>query len=185
MKIGVMAGAFDLCHAGHMRAFRNAKKQCDKLVVFLHTDPSVERPEKHAPIMSIEERHSILEGIRYIDEVIEYDTEGELYVLLAGGDERFQGQASFRFLGEDWKGKEYTGHDINIPIIWEPREHGFSSSELRARIALTEKGVVTGDMLRFLPDFVEEHWPKGISEDRGMAITICGLLLAEYGKQGV
>jgi len=127
-----MAGAFDLCHAGHVLAFRNAKKDCDYLIVGLHRDPSIERPEKHTPIMSVGERRIILEGIRYIDLIVEYDTEEELMMLLNG--ESLGMKPDVRFLGQDWKGKPYTGHELGIPILWEDRSHGYSSSELRDRI---------------------------------------------------
>lgn len=133
MKVGITAGAFDLCHAGHMLAFRNAKDHCEKLIVALHRDPSVERPEKHKPIMSLQERHIILQGIRYIDSIVQYDTEEELVELLK------HKRPDVRFLGEDWKGKPFTGHELNIPIVWESRDHGYSSSELRHRIAIAEQ----------------------------------------------
>lgn len=136
-KIGITAGAFDLCHAGHMRSFRNAKVNCDFLVVALHVDPSVERPEKHKPIMTLTERLEILDGIKYIDQVIVYNTEKELLAILDGSS-KLVGKPAVRFLGDDWRGKPYTGHELALPIIWENRSHGFSSSELRRRIAIAE-----------------------------------------------
>lgn len=129
MKIGITAGAFDLCHAGHILMFKEARENCDFLIVLLHRDPSIERANKNKPVMSVEERRIILKGIRYIDMVIEYDTEAELVVLLKGIN------PSIRFIGKDWMGKKYTGWDLPIEIFWNERSHGFSSSELRKRIA--------------------------------------------------
>ena len=131
-KRGVTAGAFDLCHAGHILMFKEARGHCDHLTVLLQGDPSLDRPQKNKPIMSLEERKIILEGIRYIDEVITYQTEEELYELLQ------KLSPDVRIIGADWKGKEYTGHDLAIPVIFNSRDHAFSTTELRKRIADAE-----------------------------------------------
>ncbi len=70
MRLGVIAGNFDIIHPGYMKMFKECKANCDKFLVFLHTDPTIERPEKIKPILSVEERTEILQGIRYIDEVV-------------------------------------------------------------------------------------------------------------------
>src|ERR1700691_4529905 len=82
-KVGFTAGAFDLCHAGHMLMFEEAKGVCDHLIVGLHSDPSLDRPDsKNKPIMSVEERKIILNAIRWIDEIVVYDTEADLLNIL-------------------------------------------------------------------------------------------------------
>lgn len=134
-KVGVTVGAFDLCHAGHVLMFKEAKEVCDYLIVGLHSDPSLDRPEKHKPIMSLEERKIILEGIRYIDEIFVYDTERQLYEILKENTHGFD----VRIIGSDWKGKEYTGHRLPIEMYFNTRDHGFSTSELRRRIYEAEK----------------------------------------------
>ena len=134
-KVGVTVGAFDLCHAGHVLMFKEAKEVCDYLVVGLHSDPSIDRPEKHKPIMSLKERRIILEGIRYIDEIFEYDTEAQLYEILKENKQGFD----VRIIGADWKGKEYTAHDLPIEMYFNSRDHGFSTTELRRRIYEAEK----------------------------------------------
>ena len=73
-KVGFTCGAFDLCHAGHFLMFKDCKEVCDYLIVGLHTNPNLDRKNKNIPIQSIEERKIILEGIKYIDEIILYDT---------------------------------------------------------------------------------------------------------------
>lgn len=135
-KIGVTVGAFDLCHAGHILMFKEAREVCDYLIVGLHSDPSIDRPEKHKPIMSLEERRIILEGVRYIDELFVYDTEKQLYEILKKNEQGFD----IRIIGADWKGKEYTGHDLPIEVYFNSRDHGFSTTELRHRIYEAEKG---------------------------------------------
>lgn len=128
--IGFTCGAFDLCHAGHFLMFQEAKGYCDYLVVGLHSNPQLDRPEKHRPIMSVEERLIILRGIKFIDEIFVYDTEAELYTWLKLNKLR----VDYRFLGADWMGKNFTGKDLGIIPIFNSRNHGYSSSELRQRV---------------------------------------------------
>jgi glycerol-3-phosphate cytidylyltransferase len=135
MKIGFTCGAFDLCHAGHVLMFKECKKYCDYLIVGLHTDPTIDRPEKNKPIQSIEERKIQLEGIKYVDKVITYDTEQDLYTLLKENPHKI----NIRIMGADWKGKPFTGHDISMEVAFNTRDHGYSSSNLRKRIYEAEK----------------------------------------------
>ena len=136
MRVGFTAGAFDLCHAGHMLMFEEAKAQCDYLIVALHSDPSLDSPDsKNRPIMSMKERMIILKGIKYIDEVISYDTEQDLYKLL----EKNALGIDVRILGVEYKGKPYTGHDLSLPVYFNSRDHGFSTTELRNRVYEAEK----------------------------------------------
>ncbi len=130
-KVGVTVGTFDLCHAGHMLVFKECKDVCDHLVVGLQSDPSVDRPDtKNKPVMSQKERRIILEGIKYIDEIFEYDTEAQLYNILKKNKHGF----TIRIIGADWKGKPYTGHDLPIPMHFNSRNHSYSTTELRKRI---------------------------------------------------
>lgn len=131
MKIGFTCGTFDLCHAGHVLMFKEAREHCDYLIVGLQTDPSIDRPDKNKPVQSVEERTIQLEGLRYIDKVILYDTEVDLYKLL---QENIHG-INVRIIGADWKDKPFTGHDLPIEVIFNTRDHGYSSSNLRKRIA--------------------------------------------------
>ena len=81
-KVGVTVGAFDLCHAGHILMFKEAREVCEYFIVGLQSDPTIDRPEKNKPIMSLKERRIILEAVKYIDEIFEYDTEAQLYDIL-------------------------------------------------------------------------------------------------------
>jgi len=135
-KIGFTAGAFDLCHAGHMLMFEEAKTQCDHLIVGLHSDPTLDRPgTKNKPIMSIEERKIILRGIKYIDEIVLYDTEADLYDLLKENKHNID----VRILGVEYKEKEFTGHDLPMPVYFNSRNHEYSTTELRERVYEAEK----------------------------------------------
>lgn len=128
--IGFTCGTFDLCHAGHFLVFKEAKEICDYLIVGLEKDPSVDRPDKNKPIMSVEERLEILNGIKYIDEIFTYNNEEELYEYLKEN----QGRIDIRIIGADWKDRPYTGHDLPIKMHFNTRNHTYSSSELRKRV---------------------------------------------------
>lgn len=125
---GFTAGSMDLLHAGHVVMLKECKAQCDYLIVGLQTDPSIDRPEKHKPIETIEERMIRLKGCKYVDKVIVYETELDLFNLLK------ELKPDVRFLGEDWKGKQFTGDTLPIKIIYNSRNHNFSSSNLIERI---------------------------------------------------
>jgi glycerol-3-phosphate cytidylyltransferase len=126
---GFTCGTMDLLHAGHILMLKEVKKQCHYLVVGLHTDPTIDRPEKNKPIQSIEERRIQLEAVKYVDEIVEYDTEEDLVKLLK------EISPEVRFVGEDWKDNpNLTGIDLPIKIVFNTRDHNYSSTELRKRI---------------------------------------------------
>jgi len=137
-RVGVTCGAFDLCHAGHFLMFKDCKEVCDYLIVGLHTNPNLDRVNKNVPIQSIKERGIILEGIKYIDEIILYDTEKDLYNLLLDLNQRLNSdivsKKLIRIIGSDWKNKEFTGHSLPIEVHYHSRNHSYSSSELRKRV---------------------------------------------------
>ena len=127
--IGFTCSSFDLLHAGHILMLEDAKKQCDYLIVGLQTDPTIDRPQdKNKPIQSLKERKIQLEAVKYIDEIIEYSTEKELYKLLK------KINPDIRILGSDYKEKSFTGDDLNIKIYYHERNHNFSSTNLRKKI---------------------------------------------------
>jgi len=129
---GFTCGSFDLFHAGHNVMLRDCKTRCDKLVVGLQTDPSIDRKEKNKPIQTIYERYIQLINNKWVDEVIPYDTESDLLNLLVTTP------IDVRFLGEDYFNKKFTGdilcEEMGIKILFLPRKHSFSSSELRERV---------------------------------------------------
>jgi glycerol-3-phosphate cytidylyltransferase len=132
MKTGITFGAFDLCHAGHVLMFQDCKQHCDYLIVGLQVDPSLERETKNTPVQSMYERYVQLKAIRYIDEIVPYAYEYEIIQILKSRD------LDVRFVGADYIGKDFTGKGIcldrQIDIIFNNRDHDFSTSELRKRI---------------------------------------------------
>jgi glycerol-3-phosphate cytidylyltransferase len=133
MVIGFTCGAFDLFHAGHNVFLRDCRTKCDKLVVGLHTDPTIDRPSKNKPLQSIYERYTQLINCKWVDNIIPYDTETDLINLMASTP------IDVRFLGGDYADKSFTGEqlcvDMGVKVYTMPRKHNFSSSELRERIS--------------------------------------------------
>lgn len=135
MKIGFTAGTWDLLHPGHVILLEHAKQKCDMLIVGLHVNPSLERPDKNQPTETVFERYVRLMGaLRDGDHVIPYETEGDLANLLAVYD------IDIRFIGQDYEGHPsiITGYSLckerNIELDYVSRYHGWSSSRLRERI---------------------------------------------------
>ena len=126
--IGFTCSCFDLLHAGHIIMLQYAKARCDRLIVGLQTDPTIDRPEKNKPIQSLEERQIQLEAVKYVDEVFTYDTEEELYkkLLFINPD--------VRILGSDYISKSFTGDDLDIKIYYHDRNHNYSTTNLRKKI---------------------------------------------------
>jgi glycerol-3-phosphate cytidylyltransferase len=128
MKVGFTCGAFDLLHAGHVLMLKEAREACDYLIVGVQSDPSVDRKEKNSPIQTHEERIIQVEGVKFVDEVVTYDTEDDLVTLLR------RLNPDIRILGADHKGKKFTGWELPIDVFFNSRDHGYSTSELRDRI---------------------------------------------------
>lgn len=129
MKKGVIAGNFDVIHPGYVKMFKEMSKQCDVLIVLLHTDPSIERPDKLKPILSSEDRKEMLECFSMVKDVIRYTYEEQLYDLLKNGE------FNIRFLGDDYIDKPFTGDDLNIPIYYLNRDHGWSTTKFKELIS--------------------------------------------------
>ena len=129
MKIGFTCSCFDLLHAGHIIMLKDAKEQCDKLIVGLQTDPTIDRPDtKNKPIQSLDERYVQLEAVKYIDEIFIYETEEDLIKKL------LEINPDIRLLGSDHKGYPFTGDDLDISIYYHNRDHDYSSTNLRGKI---------------------------------------------------
>lgn len=128
MRIGFTCSTFDLFHAGHVMMLREAKEQCDYLIVGLQTDPTIDRAEKHKPVQGVFERFVQLNACVHVDEIIPYSTEKELRDILQSF------KIDVRILGEEYQGKEFTGHDLPMEYYFNKRRHSFSTSELRQRV---------------------------------------------------
>ena len=126
--VGFTCSCFDLLHAGHIIMLQYAKFRCDKLIVGLQTDPTIDRPEKNKPIQSLEERRIQLEAVKYVDEVFTYSTEKDLYKNL------LDIKPDVRILGSDYIGKSFTGDDLGIKIYYHDRNHNYSTTNLRKKI---------------------------------------------------
>jgi len=133
MRVGITCSTFDLLHAGHVAMLREAKTQCDYLICALQNDPSVDRPNKNKPVQNIVERQAQLAAIRYVDEILVYNTELELLDILR------MYQIDVKIMGEEYRDIDFTGKDIcqkrGIEFYFNKRDHRFSTSDLRKRVA--------------------------------------------------
>ena len=131
-NIGFTCSTFDLLHAGHVVMLEEAKRHCDYLIVGLQIDPTLDRDHKNAPIQSIVERQIQLSAIKYVDEIVIYNTEADLEDLL------LTLPINVKVMGEEYKGKDFTGKQIckdrGIKLIYNGRDHSFSSTSLRKRV---------------------------------------------------
>ena len=126
--VGITAGAFDLFHAGHMLMLKDASNQCDHLIVALQTDPSIDRKEKNKPVQSMYERFVQLDACKYVDEIIPYETEDDLYALIMNNN------IDLRIIGNEYRNEDFTAREIGIEIYYNVRNHQWSTTELRERI---------------------------------------------------
>jgi glycerol-3-phosphate cytidylyltransferase len=136
-RIGITFSTFDMLHAGHIAMLSEAKNHCDYLICGLQTDPTIDRPDtKNRPVQSIVERQIQLAACRYVDEVVVYQTEQDLIDLL------LILPLDVRILGIEYADKDFTGrdecYDRGIEIVFNKRDHSFSSSSLRRRVAKAE-----------------------------------------------
>jgi len=123
------AGNFDIIHPGYTATFEEAKRHCDKFIIFLHGDPSATRNTKYKPIVPYYDRYKMLMSIRHVDEVYMYQTEDELYNLMKLFD------CDVRILGEDYLGVDFTGSDLRAEVIYTTRSHEWSTTKFKNRVA--------------------------------------------------
>jgi glycerol-3-phosphate cytidylyltransferase len=138
MKIGFNCSSFDLFHAGHVTMLKIEKQMCDYLIVALQVDPTIDRPGiKNKPVQSIYERYVQIQACKYVDEILVYETEADLLNLLKTQ------KIDIRFLGEEYKDRDFTGKQFcieqGIELIYHPRTHQYSSTEIRNRVYQAEK----------------------------------------------
>ena len=133
MKVGITFSTFDLLHAGHIAMLREAKSQCDYLIVGLQSDPTIDRPDtKNKPIQTMFERYLQIKAVEYVDEVIPYQTEKDVIDVLQTLP------IDVRILGKEYKEKDFTGKDVcnqrGIELYFNTRDHRFSTTDLRKRV---------------------------------------------------
>ena len=129
MKRGITCGVFDLLHAGHVAMLQEAKSVCDHLTVALQIDPQRWRADKNKPVQTLVERQIQLMAVKYVDQIIVYDSEQSLediFVVLP---------FNIRIIGEEYQGNYFTAKDIckkrNIEIYYNDTKHNFSSTNLK------------------------------------------------------
>ena len=148
--VGFTAGNFDLLHPGYIKCFREAKRHCDRFIIFLQNDPSLHRSSKYKPVIPLWDRYEALMSIKYIDDVYTYQTEKELYHLI-----KFW-KPDIRILGEDYisEGKDgkpisFTGDDLPPKVIYTSRSHEWSTTKL--------KDLITKQTIKQNPKILKEN----------------------------
>ena len=130
--VGITCSTFDLLHAGHVIMLEECKKYCDYLICALQVDPTIDRPQKNKPIQSLVERYLQLDAVKHVDKIIPYNTEEELITIFSSLD------LDVRIIGEEYKDSDFTAKNIclkrGIKLVYNKRDHDFSSSSLRERI---------------------------------------------------
>ena len=136
LRIGITFSTFDLLHAGHVAMLSECKNHCDYLIAGLQTDPTLDRASKNTPIQTVVERQIQLGCNRFVDEIVVYQTEKDLQDIL------LTLPIDVRILGIEYENKDFTGKDIcmnrGIELVYNGRDHSFSSSNLRKRVADAE-----------------------------------------------
>ena len=140
LKIGIVFSQFDILHAGHIAMLSEAKNHCDYLIAGLQNNAQWDRAEKNAPIQSIVERQISLSAVRFVDEIVVYNTEKDLEDIL------LTLPVDVRILGVEYMEKDFTGRAIcekrKIELVFNSRDHSFSSSSLRKRVSEAEQNKV-------------------------------------------
>ena len=164
MKIGFNCSSCDLFHAGHVTMMKMEKQLCDYLIVALQVDPTIDRPGvKNKPTQSVYERYVQLQGCKYVDEILVYETEADLLNLI-------QTQTlHIRFLSEEYKDRDFTGKqyciDNGIELYFHMRRHQYSSTELRNRVYELEKRKreekVEEKVEQYSPELLSKYFPEG------------------------
>ena len=126
---GFIAGNFDVIHPGYIKLFKECKENCDHFTILLHSDPSIERPHKLKPILSLTERKEMLFSLKYVDDIITYTYEKELVSILENNN------FNLRFLGDDYINKKFTGDNLNIKLYFINRDHGWSTTKYKKLIS--------------------------------------------------
>tara|TARA_B100001094_G_scaffold250781_3_gene248428 strand:- start:1603 stop:2091 length:489 start_codon:yes stop_codon:yes gene_type:complete len=145
--LGFTAGNFDLLHPGYIITFEEAKRHCDRFIVFLQKDPSEHRKSKYKPVIPLYDRYKALMSIKYIDEVYTYQNEEELYNLI-----KFW-KPDVRILGEDYIGNDgkpvpFTGDDLPPKVIYTSRSHNWSTTKL--------KDLITKQTIKQNPNIIDD-----------------------------
>ncbi len=129
---GITFSTFDLLHAGHIAMLREAKSQCDYLIGGLQVNPARDRSEKNSPVQTLVERWMQLQAVKYVDEIIPYESEIDVEDILKMLD------VDIRIIGQEYKEGKFTGRAIcsarGIEIYYNKRDHRFSTSDLRDRV---------------------------------------------------
>jgi len=128
--IGYTTGVFDLFHVGHLNILKQAREQCDYLIVGVTVDELVAYKNVKA-VIPYEERKGIVASIKYVDQVVPQTSMDKMEAWKSL-------QFNRMFVGSDWKGTDKWNKfeeefaEVGVEIVYFPYTDGTSSSKLRA-----------------------------------------------------
>lgn len=132
-KVGYTDGVYDLFHVGHLNMIETARKQCEYLIVGVHSDEIVNQYKHRYPIIAEAERARIIGSIKGVDKVVINDIRDKLTLL-----ERYH--FNVVFIGDDWKGTDRWNNfekilgERNVDVVYVPYTRGISTTDIKKRI---------------------------------------------------
>lgn len=127
--IGYTTGVYDMFHIGHLNILKNAKAQCDYLIVGVSTDELVQHDKNKTPVIPYEERAAIVEAIKYVDQVVQQKDKDKFSAWKLYHFDKM-------FVGSDWHGSpewkkfEEQFAPVGVEIVYLPHTDGISSTKL-------------------------------------------------------
>jgi glycerol-3-phosphate cytidylyltransferase len=129
--VGYTTGVFDLFHIGHLNILKNAKNQCDELIVGITTDELCFELKNKLPIIPFTERVAIVEALRIVDRVVPQASIDEIYDFKRYGFQKI-------FKGSDWQGSpkwnnlEVEFAQYGVEVVYFDYTETTSSSMIRS-----------------------------------------------------
>ncbi|MFC3187376.1 adenylyltransferase/cytidyltransferase family protein [Shewanella intestini] len=121
------SGCFDIFHQGHLNILKKTKELCDYLIVGVSTDELIIKSKGRPPIIPFDERISILEANRFVDEVIPQVDKNKQDIV-------DQYNIDAISVGSDWKGK-YPA--VTCEMVYFDYTPNVSSTVLKQKLNIT------------------------------------------------
>lgn len=127
--IGYTTGVYDMFHIGHLNILKNAKKQCDYLIVGVSTDETVKKYKNKVPIIPFEDRIEIVSAVKYVDKVVPQESMDKMEAWK-------KYHFDILFHGDDWKNSDMYNKieqdltEVGAKVVFLPHTPGVSTTIL-------------------------------------------------------